>query len=131
MVNFPIERLRKVSENVIGMPDTCEILGEEPVPDERGSWTTSEVVLDSSPCRISPLSESEVAQYGQLVERAMAKITMPFGKRLDAENRIRVTTRTYENEQGETVPEVWEVIGVPARSAALSAHAQALVRRHS
>ncbi len=129
---FPIEPFRNLSENIIGMPETCEIIRRVRDYDQRGSYTEHDQTVATTKGRVSPLSADELERYGQLLEGATAKITMPFGVDVDStRDRIRVPTRTYTDDNDQEQVEVWDVTGVPPRSEAFQADTQVFVRRFS
>ena len=129
---FPIDPFRNLSENIIGMPETCEIVRETKVWDERGSYTLVDEVVAEVRGRLMGLSASEVARYGQLVEGATAKISFPFGTDIDSEDRIRITTRTFVNRNsGQEEVEEWDITGIPEGSDAFAADVTVMVRRDS
>jgi len=131
-VSFPIEPFRNLSENIIGMPETVEIVREVRVYDDRGSWTDVPQVAETTKGRLESLSASEVTRYGQFVEGAEAKITLPFGTDVDSEDKLRITTRTHTNRETEAVEvEEWDITGIPAGSDAYAADVQCMVRRSS
>ena len=119
---LPVEPLRNLSDSIIGLPDQCQIVRRVQVDDNLGSWYWGEEVVATEPCRLSSVSATEQRLHGQYVEQASAKIVMRHTAIVDAEDRIRITTR-----DGET----WEVTGVPPKSESMKTSTKAFVRRES
>lgn len=129
---FPIRPFRNLTENIIGMPEEVQVLRTERDYDERGSWTTQEVVAETTKGRLESLSADEVESYGQFVEGATAKIVLPFGTDVDSEDRLKVLTRKHlDRERDIEKTEEWDITGIPQGSDAFSADVQCMVRRRS
>lgn len=120
MTDLPIDVFQDLSENIIGMPEVVEIVRRERVRVGPGEYELVWTVALETKGRLSALTASESARYGQFVQGAEASLAMPKGTLVEPEDRIRISTRGGEE---------WEITGIPPRSEALAADRKVFVRR--
>lgn len=100
---LPIQPLRNLSRNLIGMPDVCEIQRFTWTEDTQGRPVQDWVTVETTVCRRSSLGGTETAVAGRLAPESNVRVVMPFGTNVRTQDRIKVGTRTYEIEYVEEV----------------------------
>lgn len=94
------------------LPDTCEIVRNDPEPDGAGGETDDWGTVATVACRISPLARSDRLAELEVAARITAidawEITLPAGTDVTALDRLLSGGRTFEV-TSVLVPRSWEI----------------------
>lgn len=116
---FPIEALRNLSQNIIGMPETVEVIRTTRVSDGEGGWTTEPAVVATYPARYKTAGARELQIASYLANSVDGAITVPY----DSDVRESDTLRRVEEDI------TYNVSGIMSATTELSADLGVLVRR--
>lgn len=95
---LPVAPLRNLSENIIGMPDVCEIQRYTWTEDSEGRPVQDWVTVQTTKCRRSSLGGNEIAVAGRLAPESNLRVVMPVGTDVTTTDRLKVGERFYEIE---------------------------------
>lgn len=109
-----------MSENIIGMPETIEVLrGTERVPDGEGGFTITPAAVATYPGRYKTAGARELEIASHLSNSVDGVITVPY----DSEILETDTLRRVE------IDVTYNVSGIMSATTELSADLQVMVRR--
>jgi head-tail adaptor len=97
-VPFPIQPLRAMSEQIVGMRDTAEIQRYIWVTDEEGREVQTWSTIATAKCRLTPLGGTEIQVAGRLAPDANLQAFFPVGTEITTEDRLKVGDTYYEVE---------------------------------